>query len=50
MEFHPFIFTYLTWLLENFKLQVWLALYFCWEHSCRPNTHVMQRPGLGVGQ
>lgn len=50
IEFHLFLFTYLTWLLENFKLQVWLALYFCWEHRYRPNIHATQRPGLGVGQ
>ena len=29
-SFHLFLFNFFTWLLDNFKLRMWLVLYFYW--------------------
>ena len=29
-SFHLFLFTFFTWLLDNFKSHMWLVLYFYW--------------------
>ena len=46
-SFHLFLFNFFTWLLDNFKLRMWLVLYFYWTMLLYSYDHDLYRQSNG---